>query len=660
MPSKMMRLQEELQSIYEQLKDAVAQNEQMKSSNESYIHHLQAKIKEQQGELNILKGKLQSHDPKKIQTAVLEEATKHYELKMKELHSEVDKLREQYNNLHFENAVLKCQFKSHESEYSRNLERMKLQHLAEVEQLQNKVETLEKEKSQPSDTYAMELKSAKRDLLQLTSKVKVLQAECEELRAQNENQSLQMNSLNRTHSKQLADHMNNIRALESEKSKLIMQKEVLEKELANCQEHRKTLNNELQVCRREIFSLRSKAEECEHKCRMVTTNLQVEMEQWKAEKESEQERLHDEIARLKAELQALKDSLVLEQQTVITKEQDYQQNLITARQQFWKQINELNQEKDKLERKIKEIESNRDQAVSQLNHELQIMQQKLQQSFTLKTDLEKELVAMKDELDKTLKSSAVAADENLSKESCLNYRKEIQELKERIDVLTARGSDISLEKEKILRETIAASIPQHVHGNENEILQLKLSWEQQKLQFHQRLEELESQLKETKNSYAAEKRELEFKMKQYSTFISKLRKKLEDQKTRNEELELQNEELEKNVPLDAHIQVKNRLKELQKRLEEYRRVIATGPSISLSDKLLTEIQNIPLLTFPFEDSMEKHGLLKPENGSSAEKLPKKPHRPRRRFQKNRVKGQQMSKITSPVVTSSSDLELENL
>lgn len=74
-----------------------------------------------------------------------------------------------------------------------------------------------------------------------------------------------------------------------------MQREALEKELANSQEHRRIMNNDLQTCRREILSLKSKLEECKHKCKVSTTNLQVEKEMLKNEYQSEREQLNDEI-----------------------------------------------------------------------------------------------------------------------------------------------------------------------------------------------------------------------------------------------------------------------------------------------------------------------------------------------------------------------------
>lgn len=76
------------------------------------------------------------------------------------------------------------------------------------------MESLEREKSYPDDSNAIELKSAKHDILQMDSKVRGLLAECKELRALNENLTLELNSTNRTHLKQMADNLSNMRALE--------------------------------------------------------------------------------------------------------------------------------------------------------------------------------------------------------------------------------------------------------------------------------------------------------------------------------------------------------------------------------------------------------------------------------------------------------------
>lgn len=81
---------------------------------------------------------LKSYDDKRIQIGAFEEATTHYEAKIKDLHAENDKIRDQYNNMHYENAILKCKFESREAEYSRALERINLQHQGEVIILQKK------------------------------------------------------------------------------------------------------------------------------------------------------------------------------------------------------------------------------------------------------------------------------------------------------------------------------------------------------------------------------------------------------------------------------------------------------------------------------------------------------------------------------------------
>ncbi|GBN05880.1 Centrosomal protein [Araneus ventricosus] len=652
------KVRDELALIYEQLKEVTTQNEKLKAANEANVHKLEAKIKEQQNEINVLLKKLKAYDEKKIQTAVFEEATAHYEAKIKELHVEADKVREQYNNLHYENAILKCKFESREAEHSRTIERFSLQHQNEIEQLQNRIESLEKEKILPPDTYALELKSSKREVVQLNSRVKALLAECEELRAENESLSVQLNSINRTHSKDMSNHLTNIRTLESEKLKAIMQKEILEKELNNSQEHRKILNNELGASRREVLTLKNKLEECEHKCHMMTTNLQIEMEQWKNAKESEHEQFMDEISRLKSELQNLNDNLTKERQSMIAKEQGLQQDLSATRQHLWKQSREMNQEKEKLERKIRDLEAERDDLISQLKQDIAALKQRLNLCSASKAELEKEVVSLREQLEEASKHIGDQRNE-IPSHPRLNYEREIRDLEERIDLLSSGH---------LPGDTFRNARAKSASKSEHEVMQLKLDWEQQKLQFQQRLEELESQLRESRSVSVAEKRELEFKIKQYAKQINKLRDRLELQQKENEDLEHQKDALRKNIPPEVHLQVKNQLTELHRRLERYRQIIAMDPNSSLrnvpstsfSDKLLADIKNIQYQTLSQQGLDEQTGLAQSMKENSAEKeFSKKAVRTRRKSLKAREKTQQ-SKISSPIISSSSDLDLQNL
>ncbi|CAL1292262.1 unnamed protein product [Larinioides sclopetarius] len=652
------KVRDELALIYEQLKEVTSQNEKLKAANEANVQKLEAKIKEQQNEINAFLKKLKEYDEKKIQTAVFEEATVHYEAKIKELHVEADKVREQYNNLHYENAILKCKLDGREAEHSRTIERVSLQHQNEIEQLQNRIESLEKEKILPPDTYALELKSSKREVVQLNSRVKALLSECEELRAENESLSVQLNSINRTHSKEMSHHLANIRTLESEKLKATMQKEILEKELHNSQEHRKILNNELSGSRREVLTLKNKLEECEHKCHMIMTNLQIEMEQWKNSKESEHEQFIDEISRLKSELQNLNDNLTKERQSMIAKQQDLQQDLSAARQQFWKQSRDMNQEKEKLERKIRDLEAERDDLISQLQQDIAALKQRLNLCSASKAELEKEVVSLREQLEDASKHIGDQRNE-IPSHPGLNYEREIRDLKERIDLLSSGH---------IQGEIFHNAHAKSASKSEHEVLQLKLDWEQQKLQFQQRLEELESQLRESRSASVAEKRELEFKIKQYTKQINKLRDRLELQKKEKEDLENEKDTLRKNIPPEVHLQVKNQLAELQRRLERYRQIITIDPNSSLrnvpstsfSDRLLTDIKNIQYQTLSLQDLEEQTGLVQNMKENSAEKeFSKKAVRSRRKSFKSREKTQQ-SKRSSPIISSSSDLDLQNL
>ncbi|XP_054717284.1 centrosomal protein of 83 kDa-like [Uloborus diversus] len=401
----------------------------------------------------------------------------------------------------------------------------------------------------------------------------------------------------------------------SERLKLIMQKDVLQREFTNCQEHRKLVNKELQEGKREAYLLQGKLAEAEHKCQLTITNLHVEMERWKAEQESEKEHMAEEMSKIKMELNATVDELNQAQQVLLLKEQEYQQNLMVAKQQLWKQTSELSKAKDKLERKLLEIESDRAEHITMLSQELQTLKQNLQTSNEAKLNREKEIFALKNKLDEMSKSNDNEA-----------------------------------------YTTLAQS------DQDREILHLKLSWEQQKLQFHQKLEELESQLKETRHIAASEKQQLEQKTKKYTHYINKLKEKNEILKAQNGDLEAEKTDLRKNVPIEVHLEVKNELEILKKRIEEYRRVVSSVPGFQTSytsaqpvEKLLADIKN---LQFPTQ-------LTKADQSNSSrhpQKIsPKKRGtHSRRRSSKIQSKDFTSLKASSPVISSSSDIDLENL
>ncbi|KAG8199775.1 hypothetical protein JTE90_000868 [Oedothorax gibbosus] len=617
-------LRKELTFIHDKLKNANDQNEKLRSDSDANVRKLESRVKEQQNEINILNERLKSYDDKRIQIGAFEEATSHYEAKIKELNDENDKIRDQYNNLHYENAILKCKFESRESEYSRALERINLQHQGEMDLLQTKIEAIEKERTLQPETYALELKSSKREVLQLNSRVKDLLSECEELRTQNENLSVQINSITRTNAKQLSDHLTNIRLLESEKQKATTRMEVLEKELINVQEHKKALNSELQSSKLQIQTLKRRIEECEHNYRQVKTNLQVEIEQWKSTKESQQEEYVDAISRLKSELQSLSSNIAQERQTLLTKEQELHEKVSIERQHFWKQTREQNQEKEKLQNVVKELEA----VTVSSKQEVHELKQKLQRLVAEKVELEKEVLATRKNTGTRNEQDGFAITRENDSKRNLDYEKAIQELKERIDLLSAGNS---------------------VASSDHEITRLKLSWEQQKLQYQQRIEELESQLREFKTSTAAEKRELEFKNNQYQKKFNSLREKYDHQKLLTEESENHKETLQ-----TAHFQLQKQLAELQRRMEEYRVIIATDPNVPSKDtpgltfpeRMLADIKNIPFRTFL------------PGTASTptvSQDSTRKPLQPRRKSIKARDRLHQMKSAT-PVISSSSDLE----
>ncbi|XP_042898136.2 centrosomal protein of 83 kDa [Parasteatoda tepidariorum] len=655
------KLQEELSAIYDQLKETRSKNDVMKTTHHSEIIKLKNKIQEQEEKILSLIEKNQQFDPRKIRDAVLEEARNDYESKIRELDTNADRLRDQYNNLHYENAILKSKFDSRDIEFSRTVEKIQLEHLIEVERLQNKIKNLEREKSTPTDSYAVDLKSAKREILDLNQKIKGFHSECDDLRAQNENLTLQISALTRSNSKQTADNTNNLRILEAEKVKAMRQLEVCGRELSNSQEHRKALNVELQKSKQEILSLQTRIEEIELNSKVIQANLQAELLHFKSQYESEHEQLIEEITRLRKENTNLDESLSQERQIMFSKEQDFKKDLITSRQQYWKLSNEKEQEREMLERKIKELEVSKGSHIESLGREIQNLQQQLHACSVLKIELEKEITAMRGQVGKQQQNIGIQ-NSTVPQES-LQIQKEIQELKNKFQSLAANFQKQEESKDSLNQ---ASNMRNNQMEKDHEILQMKLTWEQQKLHFQQRLEELESQLRECRSNSVAEKRELEFKLKQYTTQVSKLKEKLDVQK---EKLHTQKELIEKSVPAEVHFQVRNEFAELQKRVGDYIKLVTTEPGSLLKQpvssqmipgKMLADIKNTDFRSFS-EHAVYRKEVNVPSEVKEIDKnfSKKKSVLSRRRPSKTKEKFL-IPKAISPVLSSSSDIDWENL
>ncbi|CAL1289706.1 unnamed protein product [Larinioides sclopetarius] len=290
---------------------------------------------------------------------------------------------------------------------------------------------------------------------------------------------------------------------------------------------------------------------------------------------------------------------------MVVKDKDRQQNLLATRQQIRKQSNVVHQEKDKVEQKMKHLESIRDKLITQLFQELQSVKQKLNECIASKTDLQKEILAYKEQIEESkltaeqnkmliqkLEESKLIAEKNkaLSKQNH-EHIEEKRNLEKKVEILTS-----SLLEQAQMYSNYAN---QGFNYSSERLAQQLQAAEEQKLQLQRRLEELEKELRELKKTAQFEKGTLENKIQKYALLLGEMQKKLSLAEAEKEDLRMHKEMLEKHVPQETLYRVKSQYAAFTRQSEIYEiypgmipnATSIAAPSVPFTEKLITDIKN---------------------------------------------------------------------
>ncbi|GFQ70320.1 uncharacterized protein TNCT_251771 [Trichonephila clavata] len=275
---------------------------------------------------------------------------------------------------------------------------------------------------------------------------------------------------------------------------------------------------------------------------------------------------------------------------MVVKKNDCEQNLLIPRKKFRKRSSEVDPEKDAVEKKMRRLEMDRDRLIKKVFKELNEVKDKLHQCTLSKIELQKELADVKAQMEESKK---IAEQCRLLSKQNFKYQKEIKELQDKLDSMTASTSNFMEES------SVYGNLQAYNYAMEQMAKQLEAS-EEQKLQFQKRLEDLEAELSELKNSSKLENRNLELKLKHYCRIIGELKSRLDRQVSENEELRSRKEFLEKHLPQEVIYQVKGQLIGITRRAELFEifpGLISGQPIPALAEKLLADIQNIDYRSF---------------------------------------------------------------
>ncbi|GIY08569.1 uncharacterized protein CDAR_432891 [Caerostris darwini] len=272
------------------------------------------------------------------------------------------------------------------------------------------------------------------------------------------------------------------------------------------------------------------------------------------------------------------------------------QQQITVSQHSRKQPDVVAADKNTVEQQTESLERERHDLISKLFIELKEVKDQLEVSSASKSKLESELLAVKKQLHEFKK---VAEQNKLLYEKNSENRRQIQDLNERLGIIAANHSNLMEYS--------------HLHGNcamsasnfpDEWVTRHLISSEEQRSSFQKRLDDMEMDLKDLKQSTLLEKGAMEQKVQEYSRLLTTMKKRLDLQVFQNEELRQYKECLEGLLPIEVLNQVKNQLSGLHNEYQETIPAESNSESqpVAYAEELQSSTDDMDYETFQNQDT----------------------------------------------------------
>lgn len=606
-----------------------SQNELKHLLNEKQIHQekFQLLLEELRGELvektkDLEEMKLQVLTPQKLEllrAQIQQELETPMRERFRALDEEVEKYRAEYNKLRYEHTFLKSEFEHQKGEFARTLEEEKIKYESEVTRLEKDKEELHNQLF--SDDPSRDNKQVEKivqEKVHLCQKLAGLQAEVAELRAEKENSGAQVENVQRIQVRQLAEMQATVRSLEAEKQSAKLQAECLEKELQSSNEQNNNLISKLHKAEREINTLSSEVKELKHSNKLEITDIKLEAARAKSELERERNKIQSELDGLQSDNEILKSSVEHHKALLVEKDRELIRKVQAAKEEGYQKLVVLQDEKLELENRLADLEkmkverdvwrqSEKDQCEEKLRasqmaeesarRELQSIRLKLEQQIVNIENVEKEKNENSDLKQQIsglqIQVTSLAQSENDLLNSNQILKEMVERLKQECRNLRSQAEKVQLEIEKTLEEK-------------------QVQWLEEKHKLHERMTDREEKYNQAKEKLQRAAIAQKKRKSLHENKLKRLQEKVEILEAKREELETENQVLHRqNVPFDEYTRLQKRLRDIQRRHNEFRSLILVPnipPTASVNPVSFQSSAMIPGMELSFPPHMQRNLL----------------------------------------------------
>ncbi|XP_073940230.1 centrosomal protein of 83 kDa isoform X2 [Castor canadensis] len=576
------RLQEEYKKSQNELKQLLNERQSNQENFQLLLEDIRRDLVEKTKDLE--EAKLQLITPQRMEllrAEIRQELETPMQERFRNLDEEVEKYRAEYNKLRYEHTFLKSEFEHQKEEFARISEEEKLKHESEVARLENEKEELHKQLLGIDPTRdSKRVDQLVREKAHLCQKLKGLEAEVAELRAEKENSGAQVENVQRIQVRQLAEMQATVRSLEAEKQSAKLQAERLEKELQSSNEQNTCLISKLHKADREINTLTSKVKELKHSNKLEITDIKLEAARAKSELERERNKIQSELDGLQSDNEILKSAVEHHKVLLVEKDRELIRKVQAAKEEGYQKLVVLQDEKLELENRLADLEkmkvehdvwrqSEKDQCEEKLRaaqmaeesarRELQSIRLKLQQQIVNSENAEKEKNENSDLKQQISRLQIQVTSLTQSENDLLNSNEMLKEMAERLKQecrsLRSQAEKVQLEVEKTLEEK-------------------QIQWLEEKHKLHERITDREEKYNQAKEKLQRAAVAQKKRKSLHENKLKRLQEKVEVLEAKIEELETENQVLNRqNVPFEEYTRLQKRLKDIQRRHNEFRSLI---------------------------------------------------------------------------------------
>ncbi|XP_072311078.1 centrosomal protein of 83 kDa [Eucyclogobius newberryi] len=500
------------------------------------------------------------------------------------LEEEAERYRSEYNKLRYDFTLLKSQFDHQREEHFRTLEERRIVYEAEISRLEKDREDLVAQ-YQGADPLCdgKRAEGLLREKAQLLTRLKGLETEVTELRAQRDNSGQQAENVQRIQVRQISEAHAAAKSLEAERQSLRLHLERVETELKTTLEQNSDLTAKLHKAEREVNALDCQMNSMKHSHKLELATVKLECARSKAEVERDREALQALNDGLQSDVEVLKATVERQKEFLVEKEREAVRRVQAAREEEFRQTAVLHEDKLELENRLVTLEQQRALYDAAAQAQKEECEDRIRSAQQAEESARRELQNLRSKLHQ---QSSQLDELERQKAEVAELKRQNQELNVQLGTLSHSESD-QRETNQRLRETLdkareelrasRTEAERSQHQSERSLEDRRVEWLEEKHKFQEREAELQQ-----KYSHLKDKLQRAAKaQKKRKTLTENRERKLQDKiqllEAKNTEVELEAEAAKKHASnSEDRTRVSRQLKELQRRHNQFRQLLLEG------------------------------------------------------------------------------------